>query len=128
MSYQEQLAQMALNVLRDTGEVIIYTPQGGVARTFYAVRMPTIDAEFYGGTETFDYNATEMHVYSGDNTNGVALPKVTGRDGGIGDTLVFNSGAPAGTWYVKKLLQDGRGNGNLHRLLIANVPGALVDG
>lgn len=127
MSFQEQIALMALAVLRDTGEAITYTPAGGVARVINVYRQPTISPEFYGGTDIFDYDATELHIYSDDDTNGVKIPKCTGR-ASPGDSFVFNSGAPAGTWYVKKLLQDGRGNGSLHRLLVANTAAALVDG
>ena len=101
----------------DFRKTFTITPQGGIARAIYVQVMDEIDQVFDTGTADIDFDTKEILVCSGDNTNGLIAPSVTGR-GGVGDTGVFAGSAV--TWYVRKVLEDGRQGSGMHRLLIAN--------
>jgi len=127
MTIFEQIQKYALTHLTQVGLAASYTPQGVATRTIYVIVYPTSDSEFYTGAEVYDYDVREMEIYSKDDTSGVIAPKCTGRDG-AGDKVVLPDNSSV-SYYVKKILVDGRNSSTcLHRVLIANTVGALLDG
>lgn len=112
--------------LEEFGKEITYTPeQGGKAKKIKAIVTEGQDSEILTGADVWDFDVTEILINALDNTLGHILPKVTGRDN-EGDKV--NITGAAGDFFVKEIMEEGSASGGgLHRLLIANTGGILLE-
>lgn len=105
---------------------VAYTPEGGALRNIKGILHEDVSEHFESGSADLDFDVFGLEISAVDDVTGVLTPGLSGRGGNAGDTLTFAGSAD--TWYVRKILQEGRMSATkMHLLLIANSQAAFFE-
>lgn len=108
----------------DFDVALAYIEQGVASRTIQGIWEDSEDPIFETGTADLDFDVKRIWIPCADNVAGVLAPTVSGRGGNSGDQ--FTAAGDSRTWYVRKILQNGKGTvSKAHLLLVATSKAAF---